>query len=257
MPELTWLTRVFVERGIPITHAVEPANVTGDAVSWLKQVKKDHPDLIELVQHGWDHSLHGKGEFGGKRSYEDQLRDLKRGKDKLEDIFNAGFFPMLTIPFGVYNAATIKAANSLGYKVICSHYNYRISRRIFYAVGHLLGKGKLFGRHISNHLNYYPGTTMFEIDSSISFIKEYFDDYGTGCSFYSKEEIMEEYERFKKYVPVVVFLLHHRYHVAKEAKDLVVNILDSLRIQQGIKFLNYSTVYQIFHHGYYGLCNFV
>ena len=153
--ELIRLTKIFMDRCIPITYAVEPANVTTETINWLKQMKKDIPDLIEIVQHGWDHSWHGKGEFGIGRSYNQQLNDLQRGKEKLENIFGDDFFPMITIPFSVYNRDTIKAADSLHYKVVSGHYNYRISRRLFYFVGHILGKGQLFGRHISIHLNYY------------------------------------------------------------------------------------------------------
>lgn len=241
--ELIKLTKIFMNRCIPITHAVEPGNVTTETINWLKKMKKDVPDLIEIVQHGWDHANYGKeGEFGDNRSYEEQYNDLKRGKEKMDNIFGKSFFQMITIPRSVYNSDTIKAADLLKYKVVGGHYNYCISRRIFYFIGHILGKGQLLGRHISNHLNYYPGSNMFEIDTAISFIKNYFGYLE--CEMLSEKEILEAFKKYQKYTNVVIFLLHHRFHRNERSIELVKNVLDKLKKQNNIIFTNYSSIYK-------------
>ncbi len=241
-PELKNVTRVLVERGICITHTVEPGNVTPECVAWLKQEKQKHPGLLEIVQHGWNHAKHARGEFGDGRGYEQQYDDLRRGKQRLIEIFGADFFNMITIPFGVFNQDTVRAADALGYDVFCVHYNYRLSRRLFYKLGHLLGKGQILGRGVSNHLRNYPGTRMFEIDSAISFIKRYHDDYGTGCDFETREEMLRHFDEFQKHIPVIVILLHHRYHNAPEKIRLVEEVVDALRERPYVTFSSYGKV---------------
>lgn len=241
-PELVSLTNILINRGISITHAVEPCNITVETIDWLKKMKEDLPNLIEIVQHGWDHSWHDKGEFGGKRLYEEQYIDLRCGKEIMEETFGIDFFPMLVVPCDCYNKDTIKAVSLLQYKVFSVHYNYRTSRRIFYNIGHLLGKGQLFGRHISNHLNYYPGTQMFEIDTSISFIKKYLG-YNE-CEMNSVKEITRAFNVLKKQIPVVSFSLHHRLHNKKIHIDLFTSVLDEIQMMNNVTFVNYEKIYQ-------------
>jgi len=243
-PQLVGLTEIFIRRGIPVTHAIEPGNVTEETANWLKDVKKNHPGLLEIAQHGWNHTLYKKGEFDGSRSYEQQFNDLKRGKEKLESIFGDNFFPMITIPFGVYNQHTIKACDTLGYKVICRHYNYRISRRLFYRIGQIFGNPQLFGRHVSYHLNHCPGTQMFEIDSAISFIKKYYSHHTNKCEMFSAGEIIRAFQQFLKHTPVIVFLLHHRFHHQNHQIHLVEDVVDELQKRRDVWFASYSATYK-------------
>ncbi|MBE7558931.1 polysaccharide deacetylase family protein [bacterium] len=242
-PELRNVTRIFLDRGISITHTVEPGNVSEACVAWLKQMRREHGGLVEIVQHGWNHAKHGRGEFGDGRSYGEQYDDLARGRARMEELFGEDFFPMITIPFGVYKQDTVRACDALGYKVFCAHYNYRLSRRLFYAVGRLLGRGQLFGRGISNHLRNYPRTRMFEIDSAISFIKKYYDDYGTECEFETESSMLGHFERFERFIPVIVVLLHHRYHNDARKLQLVEDVVDALQRRPCVRFSSYRGVW--------------
>lgn len=238
------LTEIFLKRKVPITHAVEPGNVTIETINWLKRLKSKHPHLIEIIQHGWDHTFNGKGEFGKGRSYEEQFIDLKRGKEKMESTFGDDFFPVITIPWDLYSQDTIKATNLLGFKVFCSHYDSRISRRLFYSLGHVLARGQLFGKHISNHLKYYPGTQMLQIDAAISLIKTYLDHFGNECEFFSTEKVLLAFEKVRKLIPVVVFLFHHKYHLKEGHFQLVKDVLDELQHREDVEFLNHSRIYE-------------
>lgn len=68
---LVYLTDRVVEHGLIITHAVEPANVSGTVVDWLLQMQEEYPSHVEIIQHGFDHQLKTsppvRGEFGGGR----------------------------------------------------------------------------------------------------------------------------------------------------------------------------------------------
>ena len=238
------LTEIFLKRKVPITHAVEPGNVTIETIDWLKQLKTHDPHLIEIIQHGWDHTFHEKGEFGGRRSYEEQFIDLRRGKEKMESMFKEDFFPVITVPWDLYNKATIKAADQLGFKVFCVHYDYRISRRLFYSLGRVLGRGQLLGKSISNHLKYYPGTQMVQVDTAISLIKRYFDLFGNECDFFSIEDILSAFRRVRKLIPVVVFLLHHKYHQKESHFQLVDDLLKKLEHRKDVEFINHSRIYE-------------
>jgi hypothetical protein len=240
---LMGLTEILLKRKVPITHAVEPGNVTIETIHWLKQLKSNYPHLIEIIQHGWNHTFHVKGEFGGGRSYEEQFIDLKQGKEKMERIFKEDFFPVITVPWDLYNKVTIKAANQLGFKVFCVHYDYRISRRLFYSLGHFLGRGQLFGKPISNHLKCYPGTQMLQIDTAISLIKRYFDLFGNECEFFSTKEILSAFNKVRKLIPVVVFLFHHKYHQKGSHFQLVEDVLDELQHRKDVDFVSHSRIY--------------
>ena len=43
---------LFVRRGGPIIHAVEPANFTEEVAAWLLEQQDRHPELFALMQHG-------------------------------------------------------------------------------------------------------------------------------------------------------------------------------------------------------------
>ncbi len=74
---------IFIEGNVPITHAVEPANVVKDVIEWLIYQKKEYPNLIALMQHGYDHTIKNnfkKGEFEGQRGFHEQFDDIFNGK---------------------------------------------------------------------------------------------------------------------------------------------------------------------------------
>lgn len=245
-PELKRITSILNEQEVPVTHALEPANVTDETVEWLKGMKATHGRLIEITQHGWSHAWHGDGEFGKKRSYQEQLSDLRKGKERLEVLFGRDFFPMLTIPFGRYTRETVRAADALGFKVFCSHFNYRWPQRAFYFLGRVLGFDELNGHHVSYHLDYHPGTDLFQVDSSLSFIKEYLGRYTDDCVMEEQDWLMQEFERFARRTTVLVFLLHHRYHKDADSLDLVGKTVTALTEREDVVFMNYAEIYEKF-----------
>lgn len=243
--ELVEITGICAEEGVPLTHTVEPGNVTDECLQWLLEQKNRDPRLLELMQHGYDHSWHDEGEFGGQRSFADQFTDLEKGKKILLEKLGKDFFPALNFPFGPYNSHSMRAADQLGFKIICSHYNCRLSRRLLYAAGHLLGRGKIMDKHVSYHLDFYPGTGLYCIDMAVSLIKRYHGEHGgIECDFFSLEEIMSRIASFNEHTPVIGVLLHHRYHHHPESLDLVRQVIRSLKSIPEAEFLNMEEIYQ-------------
>ncbi len=237
------VTGSFIEKKIPIAHAVEPANITAEVAGWLLRMKKDYPDLIVIMQHGYDHTIKNKlikGEFGGQRNYEEQFEDISRGKKLMDRWFGDLWFPAFNFPYAPYNPPAMKAVDDLNYKVINSHYNDSLSRKLFYAAGHLLNKGYLFNHHVSWNLDYYPGTRLFEIDMNVSFIKKYLNEE-EDAEFFTLGELISKTVRYSKYKTTGT-LLHHRYHNTEDKIKLVKDYLDWC-ITNGYKFTSLPEIY--------------
>ena len=245
--ELMELTRVFLEEGVPITHAVEPANVKDDTVGWLLSVRSHHPHLIGIMQHGYDHRKRDLGEFGGRRTYADQYRDLRNGKMIMQQAFGENLLNAINFPFGPFNPDTVRAIDDLGFEVMSSHFNYRLSRRLFYALSRVLDRGQLLGKYASRHMSYYPGTRLYVIDMCISFIRSYQGPYGSrSCEFMGLEALLREFSRFRRYTDVVGFLLHHRYHGSRESLQLVRQVIRAIRQDPAVEFASLDGLHRRF-----------
>jgi peptidoglycan/xylan/chitin deacetylase (PgdA/CDA1 family) len=239
------ITNLFIKYEIPITHAVEPANISKDVAEWLKKIKNKNPQLIFIMQHGYDHTIKNKikkGEFGGQRNYQEQYDDIKRGKELMDKWFGDLWFPAFNFPYAPYNPAAIKAVNDCRYKVLNSHFNSDISRKVFYMIGHILKKGYLFNHHISWNLNYYPNTNLFEIDMNTSFIKKYYNEE-YDCEMLTMRELMHEINKYIKYKTIGV-LLHHRYHNTREKIKLVDEYLKWCRTNTNFEFSSIEEIYK-------------
>lgn len=242
---LVEIQELFNRRGVPIAHAVEPANVTPEVVEWLLEQKKEHPELLTLMQHGYDHTIKNnkkKGEFGGQRGYEEQYEDIRRGKEMMKQYFDGHWFEAFNFPYAPYNQKAIQALEKVGYKVLNSHCNVEWKRQVFYAIGHLLRKGMLFDHHVSWNLQKYPGTSMYEISMNITFIKKYHDEQ-VNCDFFTFDELCNKIDQYLPTKYPVGLLLHHRYHTTPESIELIESVFNYLE-SRGARPISMETIYQ-------------
>jgi hypothetical protein len=238
---------MFIKRRIPITHAVEPANIAPPVVEWLLHFKNEYPDLVEIMQHGYDHTVKNQrqiGEFGGQRTYGEQYADIRSGKDLMNHHFGDQWFECFNFPYAPYNPAAIRAVNDVGYKVLNSHFNCDWRRQLFYRAGHLLRRGHLLNHHVSWNLQRYPGTDLFEIDMNISFIGKYLDEE-SASEMLTIEQLQKETRMYSRYRTVGV-LLHHRYHNTEDKIALVEEYLEWCSRQPGVVFMNLESIYERF-----------
>ncbi len=239
-PGLREMTGLFTARGIPISHAVEPANLTDEVRDWLLEFDADQ---VEIVQHGFAHTRHDQGEFGGDRSREDQRRDLDMGLTLLREAFGDRFFPAMSFPFGSYNEYTVPLLDELGYPVVSSHRRHQFSRQVFYALGRLLRRGRWLGRHVSHHLHPYPGTRVLEVSVTISPIRRYLKTpAGTDCEFHPLEDLKAMFTRCRRQSSVVGIVLHHRYHCDEERLAPLAELLDWLQQQPAVEFTDLRSI---------------
>jgi hypothetical protein len=240
----------FIAHSIPLVLAVEPANLTAETVRYLSEAQTAYPSLIEIVQHGWSHAVHDRGEFGGNRGYADQQDDIRRGLDVMRASFGEAFFPAFSFPFGQYNECTVRILNELGYLVLSSKFNSSFRAQLFYWFGRLARKKWMFDHRISYHLGRYPGTGLEEISVSLSPIRKYLGGHASmQCEFESVGTLRTQYSASRKRTPVVGIVLHHRYHANPDGMSLLVQFVDWLAAFEGARFMTLRDISRVLHPG--------
>ncbi len=118
-PSLCRLLDLFAEHAVPLNLEIIPGQLTAAGSRRLRDRREQAPSLLDLHQHGWTHQNHEptgrKCEFGPARSVEEQLKDLRAGRDRLLDEFGPAFVPVFTPPWNRYSGATIVALAELGF----------------------------------------------------------------------------------------------------------------------------------------------
>jgi len=221
------LTQICIRHEVPISHAVEPGNVSQEVVNWLVLQKKQYPDLIEIIQHGYNHNLSNpemKMEFGGNRGYQDQFEDLKKGKELMDHHFPGLWSPVFSFPYGTYNQASLTAIDKLGYTAISSKMEFSPKVRFKNFTGKLLGKDILFGKKINYHPEVRQGYKFREISVSANLIRKY-----TGKSeaeHFTLEEIQQQVALAARYTDIIGVLFHHRFHAEHIGltEDLILHL---------------------------------
>jgi peptidoglycan/xylan/chitin deacetylase (PgdA/CDA1 family) len=248
---LVAMTELLIKYKIPISHAVEPANVSPEVVDWLLDIKKGHPSLIEIIQHGYSHRLNyktviggkiKKGEFGGARTYKEQYDEIKKGKDRMDDLFREHWFPLFTFPYGARNDAAINAVSDAGFLAVNGSMGISWKHRIAYPIGRFFKKEMIAGRKVSWNLRYKPNTNLFQIDTSISLIKKFYNEQ-SDCEYYTFEALKRISEDYMKQLDVVGFVLHHRYDT-HESIQMLENFIQWLKTIHNINFSTQEAIYK-------------
>lgn len=242
-PGLVETTDLLNDLDIPISHAVEPANLEPDTRDWLLARM---PGGVEIIQHGYSHTSHDRGEFGGNRSAADQEKDFRDGLRIMEESFGADFFKAMSFPFGSYNEHSIPLLESLGYPVVSCHWRHQFSRQVYYRLGRMLRRGRWLDRHVSHHLKNYPGTGVREISVTIAPIAQYLEDEGpTACVFRDQDILQNSFRVCRGISNVVGVVLHHRYRVGDEPLQHLDDFARWLKDQPEVTF---TTMEEIHRH---------
>jgi peptidoglycan/xylan/chitin deacetylase (PgdA/CDA1 family) len=232
-------TNLCIRYKMPIAHAVEPANVTQEVVDWLIEVKKEHPGLIDIIQHGFDHNKNGKyhkKEFGGDRTYEDQYADIAKGKEMMQDYFGDHWVPIFTFPYAVYNTQSIQVLKDLRYTGISDVIFFNYKARLKNQIGRLLRKDVINNRKVSFHPKHRPNG-LREASTSFGIIKKYHSE--NECDHFTMEEMIYRINRATKYTNILGVLFHHRFH--GECMDLIEELTQYL-IKQNFQPKSLSTI---------------
>lgn len=240
---LIQITELFVSHRATITHAVEPANVSREVADWLLQMKSHYPNFVEIIQHGLDHNVKTnikRGEFGGDRSYNDQLKDVRAGKDLMNKYFADQWFPAFSFPFGVYNKATLEAIQSEGYKLITTGVGHSFKRQILNIGGRIFRKKFIYDIPINYYMKLIPGYSLVEIPISINITKKQIDV--NQAIQKSHIDIIAEIQSKSK-VGTIGILMHHRWLSKHDVEELNYLLLDLK--QQAYSFTNIENIYNV------------
>ncbi|MBU4069530.1 MAG: DUF2334 domain-containing protein [Nanoarchaeota archaeon] len=116
------LVKIFLSNKIPLHLSVIPGKMTIKCKDFLKQLIKKYPELIEIGQHGFMHKNYSnkkdkfsKYEFGEKRTYEEQKKDILEGKKILNSITRIDIF---TPPWHGFDNQTLKILMETKYSII-------------------------------------------------------------------------------------------------------------------------------------------
>jgi hypothetical protein len=239
------ITDLFIKSNICITHAVEPANITHEVSDWLLEMKKRHPGYIEIMQHGFDHSIKNlirMGEFGGKRGYQDQFDDIKKGMELMNHFFGDMWFHAFNFPFGPYNQAAMQALADHKFLVVNGSSGNDWKRNLFYSTAHILRKEYFLGYRVPWNLQYRPVTGIFEIDMNTGFIDKYYDEESS-CKLFSVNEMKKDTLRFRRKKTIGV-LLHHRYHNTPEKIKLIKDYISWVKSLPNVECANLKSIYE-------------
>lgn len=117
LPELRRLLDAFGDRQVPVNIAAVPGTLTKQCVALL-----DNCASAEVHQHGWMHTNHEpdgrKCEFGRSRSFETQLMDLARGRQRMTELMGERWAPIFTPPWNRCTEDTCRALTQLGFRAI-------------------------------------------------------------------------------------------------------------------------------------------
>jgi len=116
------LLDLALARGVPLSLQIIPGVLSDSQTKLLYEYRHFSPTLLELNQHGWQHSNHeqngSKSEFGFARGFDQQFADIARGKTILEQTFAERFHAVFTPPWNRCTEDTMRALDRLGFRVL-------------------------------------------------------------------------------------------------------------------------------------------
>lgn len=121
------LIELFKKHRLPLCLAVVPTWLTTTRFDTLQTLAGKHDSQWCWHQHGWLHRNHEKEgkkqEFGSARSAEEQIRDLEKGKNRLNAIMGDSFSPFFTPPWNRCSIDTLHGLQDLGFHAVSRSLN--------------------------------------------------------------------------------------------------------------------------------------
>ena len=230
-PELEAVSGLFVEAGIPVSYQVVPARLSADAAEHMLALRRRHPDLVHLGQHGYSHEasvpgVHEWAEFAGGRSADDQRRAIATGRRQLLEAFGDAFDGrVFTPPCHKYDRTTVQTLESLGFDTVSASYRIGIPARLFYLAGHALRRTRLLGRNVSYHGRHHPGSQVREVSVSVDI------DLGADGERVSKttDALVAEVSAAALRTERVGIMLHHAAYKEPAKLDTLAALVEALR----------------------------
>lgn len=121
------LIQSFTANKLPLCLAVVPTWLTENRLATLQQDTVKGSSQWCWHQHGWRHRNHEtqgkKQEFGSARSPATQVADLRKGKNRLEQILGDEFSLYFTPPWNRCSSDTLEGLQTLGFNAVSRSQN--------------------------------------------------------------------------------------------------------------------------------------
>lgn len=208
--------QVFIDENVPISYEIIPNEFTEETASWLRNLKKEYPDLIQLDQHGYTHKNYDENdftcyEFGKCRTYNQQYDDILRGKEKLEGMLGDSFSPVVFTPPGYkFDENTLRVLEKAEFKII----SYS-SDNCFHNLKYGINEYDLLWANSCVEVDYRNGTSIFKTD----------------------KQLINEFNRCRKYFNTFGVALHHRKYKDKEKLIVLRKFIQELKKDPSIQFV--------------------
>jgi len=116
------LLEVFSFHRVPLCLAVVPAWLTSARWQAIDGIAKNAARLWCWHQHGWRHVNHEiegkKQEFGPRRTPADLACDIRRGRQRLQNLMGKNFYPVFTPPWNRCGTEALAELKNAGYLAV-------------------------------------------------------------------------------------------------------------------------------------------
>ncbi|MCK6547585.1 DUF2334 domain-containing protein [Myxococcota bacterium] len=239
------LVELLAEERVPCNYLVIPRYVTREAAKYMIELRRAHPGLVELNQHGYLHEqvirgVHDYSEFAGGRPYAEQRAAILEGRKILEDLLGDDFSPdVFTPPSHKYDGNTLRALKDAGFTVFSSGVRPDLKARIYYGVGHALSRVTLLGQRVSWHGTRDPETGLVDLSTCIN-VDEEFDRQGNR-KLKRFPELRAEYEHAKTVHSIVGILVHHGQYTSPDKADTLRELVRYVKADPGVELVTIET----------------
>lgn len=237
------LRRVFdvlLEAEVPCHYEVVPAYLDDRAAEALRGLQREHKDLVFLDQHGHRHEQYLGGErraseFDGARPFDEQLEAIRAGRELLAEALGESFVgDVFTPPCHKYDAATLRALDALGFRVLSAGVHATWPASVYYGVGRALGRVRLLGRRVSYHGRRLPTARLVEVSVTID-VHEDVDAAGRRIDK-TEDQLWQEFEAARRRLDVVGVMLHHQACDTPEKALALKRFVERLRSDPSVAF---------------------
>jgi predicted deacetylase len=243
---------LLLEEGIPCNYQVVPLQLDDAACDYARAMQGAHPDLVFFNQHGLRHEQEIRGEhrwseFDGARPYEEQHRDIARGRRLLEERLGASFDGRIfTPPCHKYDEATLRALGELGFEILSAGVKLDPASQLYYRMGSALGKVSLLGKRVSYHTALVPRLTETGRLAEVSVCIDVDEDVDTRGEKIEKsaDALWREFETCSGRSSVVGVMLHHGRYTGPEKVDTLRSFVRRLKEHPRVRFRNIQDIAQ-------------
>lgn len=227
--DLTDALRAFAEafaaRGVPVSYQIIPARLTPACASYLAELRRAHPRLVEFGQHGLHHRMVANGrelkrEFGPELTLATQAEAIAEGLALMQRALGADTpIEVFTPPQHKFNGDTVRAAAAAGHRVFSVSSYPTLHHQLAYAVGRGLGLSSFGHQGVSYHARRRPEADIIEMSIGLDV------DDGKAIK-HRAADLDQAVEAVARSTPYAGAMFHHALYADAESRAELARMAD-------------------------------